>query len=99
MALVPVLRGGGGVMTDWEGRELTLDAFLRGETKGRVVAASGEALWREAVTVLQGEGHILSSVDPEMKRALCYGFGGLVLGASLAAAALHARRSGSSANK
>jgi histidinol-phosphatase len=41
MALVPVIEGAGGVMTDWRGRPLGL------ESDGRVVAAATPALHRE----------------------------------------------------
>lgn len=52
-ALVPVVTCAGGCMTDWEGRELSLqNAEL---SKGRVVAAANEDLWAAAVHVLSGE--------------------------------------------
>src|SRR5262249_1007930 len=41
LALVPVIEGAGGVMTDWRGRPLGLDS------DGRVVAAATQALHRE----------------------------------------------------
>jgi inositol-phosphate phosphatase/L-galactose 1-phosphate phosphatase/histidinol-phosphatase len=49
-ALVPVVEGAGGVMSDWQGRRLTLDNHE--ESKGRVVAAANEALHREALEIL-----------------------------------------------
>ena len=43
MALIPVIEGAGGRISDWAGRPLGL------ESDGRVVAAATEALWREAI--------------------------------------------------
>ncbi len=43
MALVPVIEGAGGRISDWAGRPLGL------ESDGRVLAAATEALWREAI--------------------------------------------------
>lgn len=48
MALVPVVEGAGGVMTDWDGRPLT-PTF-----DGRVVAASNAGLHAEALRHLRG---------------------------------------------
>lgn len=45
-ALVPVVKGAGGIMTDWYGRELTL------ESDGRVVASANETLHGETLEVL-----------------------------------------------
>ena len=47
-ALVPVVEGAGGVMTDWEGRALGL------ESDGRVVAAGTPALHGAALAILGG---------------------------------------------
>jgi histidinol phosphatase-like enzyme (inositol monophosphatase family) len=47
MALVPVIEGAGGVMSDWEGRPLNRDS------DGRVVAAANEALLFQALAVLK----------------------------------------------
>ncbi len=47
-ALVPVVEGAGGVMTDWEGRALGLDS------DGRVVAAGTPALHGAALAILGG---------------------------------------------
>eukprot|EP00931_Biecheleriopsis_adriatica_P030434 TRINITY_DN17942_c0_g1_i1.p1 TRINITY_DN17942_c0_g1~~TRINITY_DN17942_c0_g1_i1.p1 ORF type:complete len:246 (-),score=45.26 TRINITY_DN17942_c0_g1_i1:100-837(-) len=49
-ALVPVVNCAGGRMTDWEGRDLTLQSH--NVSRGRVVAAANEELWRAAVAVL-----------------------------------------------
>jgi inositol-phosphate phosphatase / L-galactose 1-phosphate phosphatase / histidinol-phosphatase len=43
MALAPVVQGAGGVITDWQGRALTI------ASDGRVLAATGQALLAEAV--------------------------------------------------
>jgi inositol-phosphate phosphatase / L-galactose 1-phosphate phosphatase / histidinol-phosphatase len=47
MALVPVIQGAGGVMTDWAGGELTI------ASDGRVLACTGLELVREAVIALK----------------------------------------------
>ena len=47
-ALVPVITGAGGVMTDWQGRPLGL------ESDGRVVAAGEESIAIDARTLLDG---------------------------------------------
>lgn len=52
-ALVPVVEGAGGLMSDWQGRRLTL--ANHSESKGRVIAAANEALHREALKVLSGD--------------------------------------------
>jgi inositol-phosphate phosphatase / L-galactose 1-phosphate phosphatase / histidinol-phosphatase len=49
MALVPVIQGAGGVMTDWAGDELTI------ASEGRVLAGTGLELVREAVNVLEND--------------------------------------------
>jgi inositol-phosphate phosphatase / L-galactose 1-phosphate phosphatase / histidinol-phosphatase len=46
MALVPVVEGAGGVITDWDGRPLTHDS------DGRVVAAANEALLDQSLAIL-----------------------------------------------
>ena len=46
-ALVPVVEGAGGIMTDWSGRGLTLDS------DGRVVAAGDPRTLAEALSVLK----------------------------------------------
>ncbi|CAK9012622.1 unnamed protein product [Durusdinium trenchii] len=50
MALVPVVLGAGGLMTDWHGRPLTLQSHA--VSRGRVVAAGNEELWKAAVKIL-----------------------------------------------
>lgn len=49
-ALVPVVEGAGGVMTDWCGRRLTLANHEA--SRGRVVACANESLHKEAMTIL-----------------------------------------------
>lgn len=46
MALVPVIAGAGGVITDWRGAALTL------ESDGRILAAGDRALHRQALDIL-----------------------------------------------
>jgi inositol-phosphate phosphatase / L-galactose 1-phosphate phosphatase / histidinol-phosphatase len=46
MAVVPVIEGAGGRISDWRGERLT------SASDGRVVAAANETLWQEAVEVL-----------------------------------------------
>ena len=50
-ALVPVVTGGGGCMTDWNGDELTIPHHEA--SKGRVVAAANGALHSAAIEVLR----------------------------------------------
>jgi histidinol-phosphatase len=49
MAVVPVVAGAGGRISDWRGQPLTLSS------DGRVVAAATEELWREALEALEDE--------------------------------------------
>ena len=51
-ALVPVLLGAGGCMTDWNGAELTIAHHAA--SKGRVVATANGALHAEAIALLSG---------------------------------------------
>ena len=50
-ALVPVLVGAGGLLTDWNGEPLTLARHR--ESKGRVVAAANAALHSAAIQILK----------------------------------------------
>ncbi|KAL1496755.1 hypothetical protein AB1Y20_014345 [Prymnesium parvum] len=52
-ALVPVVEGAGGVMSDWAGERLTLRRHAA--SKGRVVAAANRALHAQAVALLREE--------------------------------------------
>ncbi|MEM7652396.1 MAG: histidinol-phosphatase [Pseudomonadota bacterium] len=47
-ALIPVIEGGGGIITDWQGRPLTLNS------DGRVVAAGSPEVHKQAVALLAG---------------------------------------------
>jgi myo-inositol-1(or 4)-monophosphatase len=47
MAVIPVVTGAGGRISDWRG------APLSAASDGRVVAASTEALWRQALEILR----------------------------------------------
>lgn len=49
-ALVPVVEGAGGVMTDWSGRKLTLQNH--DACQGRVVACANEKLHKQAIAIL-----------------------------------------------
>lgn len=84
-ALVPVVTCAGGYMTDWNGRELTLQSH--GVSRGRVVAAATAALWREAVEVLRDGGlGDRRPPSPPSKQFLV----GFACGAVVAAAVAHA---------
>lgn len=52
-ALVPVLEGAGGVICDWEGRELTLQNHEK--SKGRVVACANRKLLDVSLDILKLE--------------------------------------------
>jgi len=47
MAVIPVVTGAGGRISDWRGEPLSA------ASDGRVVAASTEALWRQALDILR----------------------------------------------
>jgi myo-inositol-1(or 4)-monophosphatase len=47
MAVIPVVTGAGGRISDWRGEPLSA------ASDGRVVAASTEALWRQALEILR----------------------------------------------
>ena len=49
-ALVPVVEGAGGVMSDWSGKKLTLQNHKA--CKGRVVACANEKLHKQALSIL-----------------------------------------------
>ena len=51
MALVPVVEGAGGVMTDWQGRP------LNAASAGRVVAAGDPRVHESALKLLASAGH------------------------------------------
>lgn len=46
MPLIPIITGAGGIITDWQGKELTL------RSNGQVIAASSKALHQQAMALL-----------------------------------------------
>lgn len=59
MALIPIIQGAGGVVTDWEGKELVWpvkDASQAKEFTGEVLAAGDAACHGQAVKVLNWAG-------------------------------------------
>jgi inositol-phosphate phosphatase / L-galactose 1-phosphate phosphatase / histidinol-phosphatase len=46
MALIPVIHGAGGIVTDWEGNPITVNF------DGKILAAASQALHAEAVRIL-----------------------------------------------
>jgi len=79
-ALVPVVEGAGGKMTDWYGRRLTLENHER--SKGRVVACANEGLHKEAIAIL-GKTWRNSFIPSITKDGLLYLAVGAILGAAL----------------
>jgi inositol-phosphate phosphatase/L-galactose 1-phosphate phosphatase/histidinol-phosphatase len=79
-ALVPVVEGAGGKMTDWCGRRLTLENHER--SKGRVVACANEGLHKEAIAIL-GKSWRDSFTSSITKDGLVYLVVGVVLGSTL----------------
>eukprot|EP00897_Mesotaenium_endlicherianum_P001543 jgi/Mesen1/1416/ME001303S00463 len=53
LALVPVVEGAGGVMTDWNGKDLRLTSMDRSTWEGEVLAAGDPAAHRAAIEALQ----------------------------------------------
>ena len=47
MALIPVIQNAGGVVTDWQGNELTL------ESKGQILATANQALHEKCLAVIE----------------------------------------------
>ncbi len=64
-ALVPVVEGAGGIMTDWMGRKLTLDNHEL--SKGRVVACANAYLHQEAIAIL-GKDYTTTTTTTEGKQ-------------------------------
>ncbi len=58
-ALVPVIEGAGGVISDWTGERLTLSNHER--SRGRVLASANPSLHRQALEILSAQ--TLSSDD------------------------------------
>jgi len=51
-ALVPIVEGAGGRMSDWSGRDLTLQTLKMGG--GRIIAAASRDIWEQALETLRG---------------------------------------------
>jgi len=81
-ALVPVVEGAGGVMTDWCGRRLTLENHER--SKGRVVACANKSLHKEAMAIL-GKTYTTNLISTVLKdkNGLMYLAVGIALGVAL----------------
>jgi inositol-phosphate phosphatase/L-galactose 1-phosphate phosphatase/histidinol-phosphatase len=79
-ALVPVVEGAGGTMTDWNGDRLTLQHHEA--SKGRVVAAANKRLHAEAVAILKYNRPCASSTSP-MSTATHRNLPPLLVGAAL----------------
>lgn len=81
-ALVPVVVGAGGVMTDWCGRRLTLENHER--SKGRVVACANAGLHKEAVEILGKKwSQPMACVSATIKSGVWYLVLGIGLGIAL----------------
>ena len=57
-AIVPIVKGAGGVITDWTGSELTMSNHER--SKGRVVCSGNESLHRQALNILMNAPTVCS---------------------------------------
>jgi len=71
-ALVPVLLGAGGSMTDWNGEELTMQRHAA--SRGRVVAAASAALHGAAIELLRGDDSVppASVLKPHLRTLTPY---------------------------
>jgi inositol-phosphate phosphatase/L-galactose 1-phosphate phosphatase/histidinol-phosphatase len=76
-ALVPVVEGAGGIMTDWNGKRLTLQNHEA--SRGRVVACANIGLHEEAIAILgkcwSRPRHIISSMIKDGALFLAVGIG------------------------
>ncbi|KAL7554003.1 hypothetical protein ACHAWF_017359 [Thalassiosira exigua] len=81
-ALVPVVEGAGGVMTDWCGRRLTLQNHEK--SKGRVVACANEGLHKEAVAILGRRWSYPDSLSAIVKGGALHLAVGICVGIALA---------------
>ncbi|CAJ1394732.1 unnamed protein product [Effrenium voratum] len=68
-ALVPVVTCAGGCMTDWQGKPLTLQSHEI--SRGRVVAAGNQELWKAAVAVLNKKVHL--EISPSLLLGVALG--------------------------
>ncbi|CAE6931901.1 Bifunctional phosphatase IMPL2, chloroplastic [Symbiodinium microadriaticum] len=80
-ALVPVVICAGGRMTDWSGQPLTLQSHEL--SRGRVVAAANDTLWKAAVSILSMEEKATTALSRPCLSSL-------LLGAALGAASVGA---------
>ena len=80
-ALVPVVTCAGGRMTDWSGQPLTLQSHEL--SRGRVVAAANDTLWKAAVSILSMEEKATTALSRPCLSSL-------LLGAALGAASVGA---------
>jgi inositol-phosphate phosphatase/L-galactose 1-phosphate phosphatase/histidinol-phosphatase len=80
-ALVPIVEGAGGKMTDWCGRRLTLENHER--SKGRVVACANEGLHKEAIAILGKSWQKNSFISSTTRDGLFCLVVGAILGAVL----------------
>mmetsp|Transcript_88282 Transcript_88282/g.189541 ORF Transcript_88282/g.189541 Transcript_88282/m.189541 type:complete len:646 (+) Transcript_88282:46-1983(+) len=71
-AVVPVLLGAGGFMTDWAGKALTMHNHAA--SHGRVVAAANDALHKAALQLLRGPsgGEATSVLKPHLRELAPY---------------------------
>ena len=76
-AIVPVLEGAGGVISDWRGKRLTLQNH--NDSKGRVVACSNEELHSKMLDVLDKRWFV-SRIESMVGRAFIF-VAGTVVGA------------------
>mmetsp|Transcript_28282 Transcript_28282/g.60274 ORF Transcript_28282/g.60274 Transcript_28282/m.60274 type:complete len:313 (+) Transcript_28282:148-1086(+) len=81
-ALVPVVEGAGGVMSDWCGRRLTLGNHEA--SKGRVIACANEGLHKEAMAILGKSWSRPNVVSKIMKDGIWYLAVGIGIGIVLA---------------
>ena len=80
-ALVPVVEGAGGIMTDWDGRRLTLENHER--SRGRVVACANEELHKEAMAILGKKWSGIGSISSNIRQGLLYLAVGIGIGIAL----------------
>eukprot|EP00897_Mesotaenium_endlicherianum_P002893 jgi/Mesen1/2631/ME000166S01757 len=65
LALVPVVEGAGGVMTDWRGEDLRLRSMDRTTWEGEVIAAGDAAAHRAALATLDWKSPVKSGSQSE----------------------------------
>ena len=67
-AIVPVLQGAGGTISDWNGEKLTLKNHEK--SKGRVVASANAMLHAQALEILSKSDSSSESIDDTSLEAL-----------------------------